>query len=547
MTIIAASHFPLYAMPEQQATFSSRALLVAGPVASALFPVVSLYSANPRTPFLKVLPSLVALAALALGVNSVFRAYARSASRGALAAMLFFAVFFAYSSVALPVQTGDAERDAVRRMAYALIYLALVVAWSALLLFTRRARGAWEAPSRIAAVVVCASLAVAVAQTMWGALAFGPVMGAPAPVDVVGRRPDIYHVILDGYSRADVLRELYYLDNSEFVAALEQRGFYVASEARANYNQTYLSLASMLSLEYLPEFSPLPGAGFRSEIGDTMVRRNLVVDKLRARGYRFVNIASADDITGNNGNADVELAGSSGIDVGEFELQLVLKTPLRQFAGASFALFRATARQRTLSQLRSLEDAAAAARPAPAYVFAHVLCPHPPFVFAADGSDSGIDAPPTLDEGAGTAGGPEGYRAGYREQVKFLNTRVLAAVDAILAQHGEGDRPVIIISSDHGGGLEYELRRPDASPEWARWGRTGILQAVLAPDEVKRTLYPGMTPVNTYRILFDGLFDEKLGLLPDRSYWAEWDGPYRAHEVGAAELAVRPAVEQPQP
>jgi hypothetical protein len=535
-------------MPAQRATFSTRALLVAGPVASALFPVVSLYSANPRTPFFGVLPSLVALAALALGVNAVFRSYARSATRGALAAMLFFVVLFAYGPVALPVETGDAERDALRRMVFALIYLALVVAWSALLLFARRARGAWDAPARIASVVVCASLAVAVAQTVWGALAIRPVVGAPpATVEVAGRRPDIYHVILDGYSRADVLRELYYLDNSEFVAALEQRGFYVAAEARANYNQTYLSLASMLSLEYLPEVSTLPGAGFRSEIGDTMVRHNLVVEKLRARGYRFVNIASADDITGNNGNADVELAGSSGIDVGEFELQLVLKTPLRQFAGSSFALFRATARQRTLSQLRSLEDAAAAARPAPAYVFAHVLCPHPPFVFAADGSDSGIDAPPTLDEGAGTAGGPEGYRAGYREQVKFLNTRVLAAVDAILAQHGEGDRPVIIISSDHGGGLEYELRRPDASPEWARWGRTGILQAVLAPDEVKRKLYPGMTPVNTYRILFDGLFDEKLGLLPDRSYWAEWDGPYRAHEVGAAELAVRPAVEQPQP
>ena len=59
---------------------------------------------------------------------------------------------------------------------------------------------------------------------------------------------------------------------------------------------------------------------------------------------------------------------------------------------------------------------------------------------------------------------------------------------------------------------------------------------MLAPDEVKRALYPTMTPVNTYRILFDGLFDAKLGLLPDRSYWTTWAAPYRHHEVGAAEL-----------
>lgn len=530
-------------MTTEQSNFTSRALLVAGPVATALFPAVSLYSANPRTPLVRVLPSLGVLAVLAVGVLLVFRAYARSATRGALATMLFFAVLFAYGPVVLSFgkagSEGDPESEAFRALVAALVYVALVLAWSALLLFTRRARGTWEVPARVSALIACATLAVAIAQIAFHAAAAHPE-GLIAPtsqeVDRSGNRPDIYHIVLDGYSRADVLQELYDHDNGGFISSLEQRGFYVAHEARANYNQTYLSLASMFSLDYVPDVSGKAGDVLRSELRDTMMRDNRVVELLRSKGYRFVNIASADDVTSHNKYADVELSGSSGLDLGEFELQLVLKTPLHQFARSSYALFRATARQRTLTQMRNLEVAADSARPAPAYVFAHVLCPHPPFVFAADGSDSGIDAPPTLEDGAGAAGGADGYRTGYRGQVKFLNSRVLAVVDAILARYSEGGRPVIIISSDHGGGLEYVLREPDSSPDWARWGRTGILQAVLAPDEVTRGLYQTMTPVNTYRVVLDGLFDTKLGLLPDRSYWATWEGQIQIHQAGDAEL-----------
>jgi hypothetical protein len=532
-------------MSEHPTTFSSRALVLVGPIAAALFPAVSLYSANPGTPFVRAVPSLVILAALALGVAGIFRVYARSATRGALAAIVFFAVLFAFGPITSMHLTDDPERDASRRLAISLVYLGLVVAWAALLLFARRARGAWDAAAKIAAVVACSSLAVACIQIVWRAavirsgsvaMAKAPEAGAGGAVGAAGRRPDIYHILLDGYSRADVLRELYGQDNSEFLAALEQRGFYVAPEARSNYNQTALSLSSMLSLEYLPDSPPIPADIYRQQLSETRIRRCRVVDFLRARGYRFVNIASLDDATSRNNQADVELASSDALDLGGFELQLLLETPFRQLARGSYTLFRSTARNRILSQFHSLAEAPDAVRPAPAYVFDHIVCPHPPFVFAADGSDSGIDAPPTLDDGAGGTTTAETYRAGYREQTRFVNAKVIEAVDAILARYPAGERPVIIISSDHGGALDYELRRPAASPEWARWGRTGILQAVLAPDEVKRTLYPAMTPVNTYRVLFDGLFDARLGLLPDRSYRATWDEPYRPEEVGPAEL-----------
>jgi hypothetical protein len=42
--------------------------------------------------------------------------------------------------------------------------------------------------------------------------------------------PDVYYFILDSYTRADLLKEAYGYDNSPFLDALRERGFYVATQ-----------------------------------------------------------------------------------------------------------------------------------------------------------------------------------------------------------------------------------------------------------------------------------------------------------------------------
>lgn len=58
--------------------------------------------------------------------------------------------------------------------------------------------------------------------------------------------PDIYYIIVDGYGRSDLLKELFEYDNSTFLQFLSDRGFYVAEAAHSNYVQTSLSIASSL-------------------------------------------------------------------------------------------------------------------------------------------------------------------------------------------------------------------------------------------------------------------------------------------------------------
>jgi hypothetical protein len=48
--------------------------------------------------------------------------------------------------------------------------------------------------------------------------------------------------------------------------------------------------------------------------------------------------------------------------------------------------------------------------------------------------------------------------------------------------------------------------------------RFGILNAYYLPGINKDILYPTISPVNSFRIVFNQYFGAKLPLLPDRSY-----------------------------
>jgi len=105
-------------------------------------------------------------------------------------------------------------------------------------------------------------------------------------------RPDIYVFVLDGYTRADILKHLYRHDDT-FVGSLVDDGFYVASHASSNYCQTALSLASSLNLDYLPGLlDGLPSdAVSRSPCG-ALIAENRTFRILRDAGYRVATFAS---------------------------------------------------------------------------------------------------------------------------------------------------------------------------------------------------------------------------------------------------------------
>ena len=118
------------------------------------------------------------------------------------------------------------------------------------------------------------------------------------------------------------------------------------------------------------------------------------------------------------------------------------------------------ARERILYLLDHLPDVAR--DPAPTFTFAHLLCPHPPFVFGEDGEDVGHEHRIyALTDGI--AGrplpGPEEFRRGYRDQAAFITRRIQETIDRILAESPEP--PIIIVQSDHGSELNLDMKTSD--------------------------------------------------------------------------------------
>jgi glucan phosphoethanolaminetransferase (alkaline phosphatase superfamily) len=113
--------------------------------------------------------------------------------------------------------------------------------------------------------------------------------------------PDIYLIILDAYTRKDVLLERYNFDNEPFLEELRKLGFYIAESAQSNYAMTSLSLRSSLNMDYLMDHSGGDkGSNGNSNLDglrDFPVVTNKARTELECLGYKVVSFDSGWPIT----------------------------------------------------------------------------------------------------------------------------------------------------------------------------------------------------------------------------------------------------------
>lgn len=340
-----------------------------------------------------------------------------------------------------------------------------------------------------------------------------------------GSSPDIYYIIVDAYARDDILREIYRFDNSDFLSYLAEKGFYVASESVANYPQTSLSLASSLNFVYLDRIVDQIG----TEVDDReplriMIKHNRVVEHLRDAGYTVLAFESGYEDSALR-SADVYMTPPNLWNLSGFQEALITLTPLSIFEKTWFD-FR---RDRVEYALEHVADAAQLG--GPTFTFVHVLVPHWPFIFDADGRP----IHPSKSIGMRADYEYEEFIEHYRDQLVFVNKRLQVAIDRILSQ--SSDPPIIVLQADHG---------PDAKLDYGGWRvertylpeRMSILNAYYFPDQDYESLYGSITPVNTFRVILDNYFGADYELLEDRSYFASWDHPYSFTDVTREVLSV---------
>jgi hypothetical protein len=327
--------------------------------------------------------------------------------------------------------------------------------------------------------------------------------------------PDIYYIILDAYARDDSLLEDYGFDNSSFLKALEESGFYVGYCSRSNYTQTALSLPSSLNMDYIQSLfnleklrnDPNRTGGFGKLLRNSKVRETLeelgYITVAFETGFRWTEIRDADIYLSPSDAAlgDQQLAKR----LTEYEILflrstatlLIIDMPeaFPQLFSNEIDRSRDIRRERTLYVLDQLETLPSVK--GPKFVFVHIVSPHKPFVFAADGS------PVTVVR--------DDYEA-YADQVAYLNSRMETIVRKLI--NNSNTPPIIVIQGDHGG------------VHAALGDRLTILNVYYLPGEGKENLYSNISPVNTFRVIFNTFFGGNFELLEDISYYSSYENPY---------------------
>jgi hypothetical protein len=329
--------------------------------------------------------------------------------------------------------------------------------------------------------------------------------------------PDIYYIVLDGYIRSDILKEMYHFDNSDFLTNLKGKGFIVPPSNHSNYPATPLSISSTLNMDYIQSLVPVLKNTPQRWLLKPFIDQGRVRALLESQGYQTISLSTDWSITEND-TTDLYLHAYP-VMLTEFERFVLGKTPLRMVEPLlkGFASIPNANTHRKIIQYSFDATADLPNIPGPKFVFVHIISPHPPFLFDKDGNPvfeednypfSFKDANEYELDSRGV------YAPRYVEQVQFVNHEVEKMVDRILAQ--SKTPPIILIQSDHGSGMLTDLGSPDKSCIRERFSP---FAAYYLPGVKPKSIPEDISNVNIFRIVLNEYFKAGLPLLESRQYF----------------------------
>jgi hypothetical protein len=507
--------------------------LVFHPFLFAFFPILSLYTNNLDQVSLGMVvrPGLFALTGAGLGLFSL-RFLLKSWKRAGLGTSLIVLLFFTFGPLQRILSGWLVQVPLIwitTGLACAWIVLFVIGLW-----MIRRVHAELE---RLTLLFNWVSI-IAISTCLWGVGSYtariwkaGGMLHRVSsqsgmnglfdrlllPLGSSNPRPDIYWIVLDGYGRADVLNEIYGLDNSDFIRYLEKRGFYVAGQAHSNYAQTALSLSSAINMNYLDQLVDLNPQSEDRQVLFDLINHSLLLRFLKERGYQTIAF--------NNAYPLAQLHEVDTFLERPGEMTIFERTTLAQSLGEGPQLEALRDDYRAVSSWQAAQVKRLAGERAdhPRFIFVHIVLPHPPFLFPRDPN---YHPALTIGDGSDFPGPRAEYIEGYRKQLLYTNDLVKELIDAI--QAGPSHDPVIILQGDHG---------PGSHLNWASYENTcvrerlSILNAYYFPGRKPAGLSPDITPVNSFRILLNTYFNARLPLLPNHSFFSIWRQPYGFYDA----------------
>lgn len=326
----------------------------------------------------------------------------------------------------------------------------------------------------------------------------------------LGYQPDVYYIILDTYTRPDALDSTYGIDTLDFVNTMTDLGFYYASESESNYGETFTSISTSLNMDLIESYMAENGIDASSVEGGDLLIHNEVRQIFESMGYQTIAFSTGyrwSEWT----DADIYYQIRSTNPLGAltpFENMLYESTLIYPFRGyylkylptpttedyGPVGVYHSLHIETQYNILDTLPEIPLNTNPT--FTFAHILIPHVPYVFSADGS---LLQDPGYYTGEMAGAVDDAYaQDGYTNQVEFIS-QAIAQISQEIIDRSENP-PIIIIQGDHG---------------WRGANRHQILNLYYFPGEDYTNLYPEISPVNSFRVVLDELFGFDLPLLPD--------------------------------
>lgn len=318
-------------------------------------------------------------------------------------------------------------------------------------------------------------------------------------------KPNVYFLLPDGMPSPETVSDILGGYDYKITDHLRHRGFRFVENASSNDIETYMSIPHFFLMDYFTSHNETVSEETKVKLLNIWDGYNPVIEGFHSRGYRYYRAEGYYHVVRCSGVEDVCIRISSFFEPMDKEF-FIKRTALHRIPDVVDAL------DPKYMEIPDLTKLLPAKEEGPFFLHAHFSIPHPPYRYTSDCSrkyywvGSGDD--PSLAE----------WRRLLGDQLTCAENQIKEFVNAVLTNDPEA---LIIIQSDHGmnhrgsvGGGSYlhEL----SSEEYRQM--LLIFSAFHLPDLCASHLRPGLTPVNTFRIVFACLDGRIPDLLEDQTF-----------------------------
>jgi hypothetical protein len=313
--------------------------------------------------------------------------------------------------------------------------------------------------------------------------------------------PDIYLVIADEYAGNRELKEIFNFDNMEFETALQKRGFYIAKNSKSNYNYTPYSVASIVGMKYLENLSARSNDSKNRNISHQQINDNEMIRILKQYNYRFINLSMFDFadkatlidnmffLTRKKILTAQTFTSRIKRDLG-FNLvtRFKIQSEIKRYAYSTLKNNQ-NILNNTYSAINTNSDA-------PRFIYAHLMMPHYPYYFDAEGHPNPIEL--LMEE-------QQHLQKNYLGYLQYCNKIFLELIDTILLK--SKSPPIIVFMGDHG--FRHFIHPVEQQYHFMNFN------SIYLPGKNYRGFYDSISGVNQFRIVLNQQFKMNLPLLKD--------------------------------